>query len=159
MLTKGKVLQLLFMLVILLALFFWRTFDNGADKAVTEALTKPNTMQSVVRCDYQDGCEFISDWGTFLLNVKDLPIKAEEWINFELTVPNEGVQISNAQIVGKSMFMGKVPVNFSQSDTYQFNAKAIVAACVHDEMVWILQISVDNGVEQQQLEFDFLIKK
>lgn len=161
MLTKGKVFQLLFMLTVLLALFFWKTFDSSENKQVLEetdiSMTKP--LVNVVRCDYQEACEFINEQGISLLSIKDLPIKAEEWINFELTVPNENSVINSAQIVGKSMFMGKIPVNFKQSGSTQFSGKAIVATCMHDEMIWTVEIMIENAGEQQLLAFDFLVKK
>jgi len=161
MLTKGKIFQLLFMLTVLLALFFWRTFDSSEAKQAIEEAEIPMTMplMNVVRCDYQEPCEFINEQGTSLLSIKDLPIKAEEWINFELTVPNADNVVNSAQIVGKSMFMGKIPINFKQSGTNQFSGKAIVATCMHDEMIWTVEVTVDNSGEQQLLAFDFLVKK
>jgi len=161
MLTKGKVFQLLFMLTVLLALFFWKTFDSSEAKQAREEAEISMIMPqvNVVRCDYQEPCEFINAQGISLLSIKGLPIKAEEWINFELTVPNENSVINSAQIVGKSMFMGKIPVNFKQSGTNQFSGKAIVATCMHDEMIWTVEVTVDNSGEQQLITFDFLVKK
>jgi len=161
MLTKGKVFQLLFMLVVLLVLFFWRTFEISEDKLDPEKgdTTVATPLVNVLRCDYQDACEFISEQGTFLLSIKELPIKAEEWINFELTVAHENSQISSAQIIGKSMFMGKVPVDFHQSGADLFRGRAIVAACMHDEMVWTIEVMVVHADKQQLISFDFLVKK
>lgn len=161
MLTKSRVVQLLFMLIVLLVLFFWRTFSppqtitqEGVEIKGSEAVA----LVSLLRCDYQTPCEFISEQGEFLLNIKNLPIKAEQWIDFELSTPNENIQVSAALIVGKSMFMGEIPVSFSQSAQQLFSAKAIVAACMHDEMIWTLQITVNNGDLQEALAFDFAVR-
>ncbi|MEI6896855.1 MAG: hypothetical protein V5786_05105 [Psychromonas sp.] len=157
MLTKLKVVQLFFILVILLGLFFWKTVDKQQGKELTE---KPHEMakMSLLTCDYQQACEFITEQGKFLLSIKNLPIKAEQWIDFELVTPQKNIQISNAQIVGKSMFMGIIPVTFKPSSALQFISKAIVGSCAHAQMVWTLEIMVDDGTVDQKITFDFMVK-
>lgn len=178
MLTKFKLAQLLLMLVVLIALFFWRSLEEPSQQAASpqsethdhahhqhddeyddgeqEQLIEPAV--SLVRCDYQTPCEFISEQGEYTLSVDNLPIQAEQLIPFSLRTPNEGVQVLSAQIVGKTMFMGKVPVNFHAEDAQTFTTQTLVGACMHDQMVWTLQIEVDNAGQQTQLAFDFLIE-
>jgi len=157
LLTKNRIIQLIFMLIVLLIAFFWRTFDTVRDNALPEE-SEVSAMESFAGCDYKEACEFISQQGKFLLRIPNLPIKAEQWIDFELTMPNEGITISQAQIVGKSMFMGVIPVSFSPLSALQYSSQALVGACMHDEMVWTLEITVKNGLAEERLLFDFMIK-
>ena len=155
MLTKSRVVQLLFMLTVLLVLFFWKTFEKIPDKQVVES----DPQISQVRCDYKDACEYITDQGTFFLSIENLPIKAEEWIDFELLMPNDNMKVSKAKIVGKDMFMGRIPVTFKQSKTDLFRAKTLVGACTTPEMIWSLEITVDIAEAQEVITFDFMVKR
>lgn len=157
MLTKARVVQLTVMLIVLLVAFFWRTFDTGHEKPLFEE-AEITAVESFGGCDYKEACEFITEQGKFLLNIPNLPIKAEQWIEFELMVPTKGITVSKAQIIGKSMFMGVIPVSFSQLDELRLTSQALVGACMHDEMVWTLEITVEKEGVQQQLTFDFMIK-
>jgi hypothetical protein len=158
MLTKSRVVQLLFMLAVLLTLFFWRTFENDLEKVI-EVEQKGLPQVNLLRCDYRQVCEFITEQGTFTLDIKDTPIRAEEWINFELSTPLENSNIMKAQIVSKSMFMGRIPVRFKKSGTQIFSAKSLVGACTTDQMIWELQITVVNDDKSELLLFDFMVQK
>jgi len=155
MLTKSRVVQLIFMLSVLLALFFWKTFQTEESASAIEA---PQTapLMSELRCDYIEPCEFITEQGTFFLSIKNLPIKPEEWINFELQSPINYTQIKQANIISKSMFMGRIPVKFKRTAEKLFVAKSLVGACITDEMIWELQVVLENG---ELLTFDFMVKK
>lgn len=157
MLTKGRVVQLLIMLIVLLVLFFWRTFDIKDDLQPSPEI-KVSQNQSLVRCDYQQACEFITEQGTFFLEIKNLPIKAEEWIDFELLTPIKNVQVNKAKIVGKTMFMGRIPVTFNRASDQIFSAKTLVGACTTAQMVWSLEITVESDNVEQLLSFDFMVK-
>lgn len=158
MLTKSRVVQLSFMLCVLLALFFWKTFETPKNSA--SAIEDIGVAKvSLLRCDYRDACEFIAEQGTFYLSIKNLPIKPEEWINFELHSLVKNMQVTSAKIISKSMFMGKIPVVFKKSEEQLFVAKGIVGACITDEMIWALQITVENGELTELLSFDFMVVK
>ena len=154
MLTRSRVVQLLFMLFVLMLLFFWRTFDNIEQNPSVE-----QNSVNLSSCDYRDACEFITEQGTFFLSIKNLPIKAEEWIHFELLTPAENVQIKSAKIVGKSMFMGRIPVKFNKTSDALFSAKSLVGACTTPQMVWELQITTSIGAKDELLAFDFMVEK
>ena len=165
MLTKSRVVQLLFMLVVLLFLFFWKTFNDEqpqtieVEKSIVQVEQQVLPQSNLLRCDYDQACEFITEQGTFLLSINNTPIQPEQWIDFELTMANESSVVSKAKIVGKTMFMGKIPVRFKRSGKQQFMGKGIVGACTVDEMIWELQVSVINGDKTEQLSFDFMVKK
>ncbi|WP_022940490.1 hypothetical protein [Psychromonas hadalis] len=154
MLTKSRVVQLLLMLLVLMALFFWRTFDTPPQEAFHE-----KGKVSLVRCDYVEACEFMTDQGAFFLTIKNHPIKAEEWINFELSSPIKNIQIENAKIVGKTMFMGRIPVTFKKTSEQHFSAKSLVGACTTPKMAWELQIAISVGDKSKLLMFDFMVER
>lgn len=158
MLTKSRVAQLLVMLVVLLYLFFWRTFD---DQPVEEVLEEPENaaMISLLRCDYDEACEFITEHGTYYLDISNMPLQAEEWIDFGLTIPHENSVLTKAQLVAKTMFMGRIPVKFKQTSELEYIAKGIVGGCALDEMIWELQITIENAGKTDVINFDFLVKK
>ncbi|WP_413701715.1 hypothetical protein ACLKMH_09210 [Psychromonas sp. KJ10-10] len=158
MLTKSRLAQLLFMMIVLLGLFFWRTFEGELSNSTTNT-NNDNSEISLLRCDYSSACEFITEQGSFFLDIKNAPVQAEEWIDFELITPFENSEISKAQIVGKSMFMGRIPVFFSKSGAKNYTARGLVGACMTDEMVWELQIEIANGDNNETLLFDFMVKK
>jgi hypothetical protein len=158
MLTKSRLVQLIVMLTILLVLFFWKTFEKDTDKQTVEALAG-EALTSQARCDYLDACEYVTKSGTFFLNVEDVPIKAEEWINFELTMPNQNITVTKSQIVGKSMFMGRIPVTFKQAQEDVYRAKTLVGACTTPEMIWLLEITVEVEGVQEVINFDFMVKR
>ncbi|MCP4324019.1 MAG: hypothetical protein GY787_19600 [Alteromonadales bacterium] len=154
MLERSRVVQLILMLFILLTLFFWKTFEPS--KVISEVVDIPPAKVSSLRCNYVKACEFVTEQGTFYLNIKNLPIKPEEWINFELQSPIKYTQIKTANIVSKSMFMGKIPVSFKQSKEKLFIGKSLVGACITEQMIWELQISLESG---ELLTFDFMVEK
>lgn len=158
MLSKVRVMQLFFMLVILLFLFFWRTFDWQQNKAILEA-KKTSAQVSLSRCHFKETCALMTKQGEFLLNIKNVAIKAEQWIDFELTVPHRHVKIKKAQIVGKTMFMGSIPVIFSQSSEKMFTSKALLGDNMIKETIWALEITVNNDEKQQLLTFDFMVNR
>lgn len=158
MLTKSRVAQLCFMLAVLIGLFVWRTYDEDKNvQKINQEESSPGL--SLLRCDYSQACEFITEQGTFLLRVKNTPIQAEEWIDFELSMPAENIEVSKAQIIGKTMFMGRIPVKFKASGDMEYSGRGIVGSCTTHEMIWELQITVKKGDVSELLSFDFIVKK
>ncbi|PKF62568.1 hypothetical protein CW745_03865 [Psychromonas sp. psych-6C06] len=159
MLTKSRVAQLLIMLMILLALFFWRTFETSFE-ANDGGLSSDSSEQiSMLRCDYRSPCEFITEHGTYFLNIKNLPIESEQWIDFQLMTANENDNIVSAKIVGKTMFMGRIPVTFKQTEKQRFDAKSMVGACTTKHMIWSLEIAVENEKNVLNLSYDFMVSR
>jgi len=159
MLTKNRIVQLLAMLIVLVSLFTWRTITNETEQPKDEDLTtsEPATVQ--LECDYLLPCEVAGAQGSFWLSVDNPPIKAEQWINFKLESSAQEWRVNDAKIVGKEMFMGRIPVTFTDLGKGIFSAKTLVGACTTSTMIWQLQIKVAvNGVEELLL-FDFLIQK
>lgn len=159
MLTKSRVVQLLVMLIVLASLFTWRTITTDTEQQNNIDLTSVESSPGLLECDYLAPCEVISDQGRFWLSVDKSPIKAEQWINFKFEGDPQEWHVIDAKIVGKKMFMGRIPVTFIKEGKGIFSAKTMVGACTTATMIWQLQINlVANGVKEQLL-FDFMVKK
>ncbi|WP_033298725.1 hypothetical protein [Psychromonas ossibalaenae] len=165
MLSKTRVVQLLVMIVVFMALVTWRTLNADpsekqpatAEKISAAVENSAQNTAEVLRCDYFTPCEFVSEHGSFWLSVDNPPIQAEEWINFNLKSANPDWQVTDAKIVGKDMFMGRIPVTFNPLKKGLFSAKTLVGSCI-TEMIWQLEINIEmNGVKQVLL-FDFAVK-
>ncbi len=163
MLSKSRVVQLLVMMAVFMALVTWRTLDTDpADKGAATVKKEPAAEKSgqntteMLRCDYFTACEFRSEQGSFWLSVDNPPIKAEEWINFKLKSSNPDWQVTDAKIVGKEMFMGRIPVTFDPLEKGVFSAKTLVGSCI-TEMIWQLEINIEMNGLKQVLLFDFAV--
>ena len=158
MLTKSRVAQLLIMLIVLVGLIIWRTVTNQplSDKQINLESELPSE-QTQLTCDYTMPCEFNNKQGRFWLSVQEPPIKAEQWNNISLTSNISKWQVLDAKLVGKEMFMGRIPVGFSEVQQGVFIAKVLVGACTTEHMVWQLQIDVEVNGMKEQLLFDFSV--
>ena len=159
MLTKSKMVQLVIMLIVLITLFIWRTITTEPEQLNTFSSASTEPVSEVLECDYVTPCEFIGEQNTFWLSVVNPPIKAEQWINFRLKSNKKEWRVVDAKIVGKTMFMGRIPVTFTKIEKGFFAAKTLVGACTTAIMVWQLQINVEVNKTKKLLTFDFMIKK
>jgi hypothetical protein len=159
MLTKSRAVQLLVMLIVLASLFTWRTITIEAEQQDNVDLTSVESSPGLLECDYLIPCEVASSQGRFWLSVDNPTIKAEQWINFKFESAQQELRVIDAKIVGKEMFMGRIPVTFTKVGKGIFSAKTLVGACTTPTMIWQLQINVTvNGIEDLLL-FDFMVKK
>jgi len=159
MLTKSRVVQLLIMLIVLVSLFMWRTITNDTGQQKDVVLTSAEPATGQLECDYFVPCEVAGSQGSFWLSVDNPPIKAEQWINFKLEGNAEEWRVVDAKIVGKEMFMGRIPVTFTNLGKGVFSAKTLVGACTTSTMIWQLQINVAVNGTEELLLFDLIIQK
>jgi len=154
MFNKSRIIQLILMMVFLLALVVWRTVASV--QAVSVNGGSEESTKDLLRCDYFTPCEFSTPQGAFWLTVANPPIKAEQWIDFNLHSTLKTWRIIDAKIIGKNMFMGRIPVFFNPSEK-DFVAKTLVGACTTKEMIWQLQITADVNEIRELLLFDFVV--
>ncbi|MFT6925969.1 MAG: hypothetical protein ACJAZP_001563 [Psychromonas sp.] len=159
MLTKSRIVQLLVMMIVLVALFTWRTMTIETKPQTNVDLISVEPSTGLLECDYFVPCEVFGEQGRFWLSVDNPPIKAEQWINFKLKSNAQEWRVNDAKIVGKEMFMGRIPVTFSNTGKGIFSAKTLVGACTTPTMIWQLQIKVVVNNIEEQLLFDFTVKK
>lgn len=168
MLTKGRLIQLVIMLAVLVFLFIWRTLDEDLqteslqevdNKQQTELIASqqqlPTEMEDL--CQFKQACLFKTLYGNFYLGVDEKSIQPEQWINLTLQSELKDWQVKQAKIVGKSMFMGKIPIMFKSSSENIKKAKTMVGACTEKDMIWRFDIVVEVQGQPLNLYYDFAV--
>jgi len=159
MLTKSRLIQLLSMLSLLIGLFIWRTVESVGEQtpeSASEVFLADETI-----CDFSSPCDFISPLGTFTLSVDEGEIVPETWFHLTLKSEHKNWKVLRAKTVGKTMFMGKIPMRFSsiseQDGENKATAKSMVGVCATDRMLWRFDIVVEVDGTPINLYYDFLI--
>ena len=156
MLTKSRLIQLFIMFFLLIALFFWRTIEFSNSEIVSSTLNE-EVLDETELCDFSRPCAFNSIKGLFYLSVDEGVMRSESWFNLTLKSELNNWQVSRAKIIGKNMFMGKIPMTFSPVVNKQTKAKSMLGSCTRDQMIWRFDIVVDVEGEKVNLYYDFLV--
>ncbi len=163
MLTKSRLIQLVIMLCLLIGLFIWRTIELSPVIGKNQQESVQDDKVEEVLCDFSEPCVFNSLWGAFSLSVEGGKIIPEQWFHLTLESEIENWQISSAKIVGKTMFMGKIPIKFTEvtstAGKQQSTGKSMLGVCTEDKMLWRLDIVVEINGQPVNLYYDFLIVK
>ncbi len=163
MLTKSRLIQLVSMLSLLIGLFVWRTINLSEieldkSKINEQALTSDETI-----CDFAQPCVFNSVLGNFFLSVNEGKIVPEQWYNLTLKSDVKNWQVMSAKVVGKTMFMGQIPIKFSplveRDGVLQSHAKSMIGVCTEDKMLWRLKMLIEIDGKPVDVHYDFLIVK
>jgi len=163
MLTKSRLIQLLIMLCLLIGLFTWRTLQSVVYKQDDTPLNVASDILLLedTLCDFSKECIFNSPLGKFTLSVDEGKITPETWFNLTLKSDLKNWSVVSAKTIGKTMFMGKIPMRFSQvseTDGQSFStAKSMVGVCTTDRMLWRFDILVEVDGTPINLYYDFLI--
>ncbi|MGR5077938.1 hypothetical protein [Photobacterium swingsii] len=131
-LTKGRLAQIIILMVVLITAFVWRTITY--DQTSREKETALTCQLSTVGCldessNEKLGISFVSE-----------ALKADTPIIIQ--IDNNHVK-PTAVVEGVSMYMGSVPVIFTKNDT-GWLGEFMVPACMHDKMEWVIKINKDG---------------
>lgn len=162
MLTKSRLIQLVSMLTLLIGLFVWRTIDLSEGELEKSETTAPSLKLDEAVCDLSQPCLFKSILGDFVLSVDEGEIIPEQWYNLTFKSNVKDWKIMSAKIVGKTMFMGQIPIKFSPSTENgerQSHAKSMIGVCTEDKMLWQLKMQVEVEGKPIDVHYDFLIVK
>lgn len=161
MLTKGRVIQLLIMLCVLISLFVWRTIGSSPSETEKQPINDDILVVEEPLCDFTQPCIFNTLWGDFSLSVDEGKIMPEQWFHLTLKSQLENWKVISAKTVGKTMFMGKIPMRFSPVTEnlarYESKTKSMLGACTEDKMIWRFDIVVEVEGQPINLHYDFLI--
>ena len=162
MLTKSRLIQLVSMLTLLIALFVWRTIDSSeVELEKSESNTLSLNLDADV-CDLSQPCVFKSILGDFILSVDGGKIIPEQWYNLTVKSDVKNWKVMSAKIVGKTMFMGKIPIKFSpdtEGGNRQYHAQSMIGVCTEDKMLWRLKMLIEVEGKPIDVHYDFLIVK
>jgi hypothetical protein len=163
MLTKSRLIQLVSMLSLLIGLFVWRTIDLSETEMDKPKVDEQGLAFDETICDLAQPCVFNSILGNFALSVDEGKIVPEHWYNLTLKSDAKNWQVMSAKIVGKTMFMGQIPIKFSpvtkKDGELQFHAKSMIGVCTEDRMLWRLKMIIEVEGKPIDVHYDFLIIK
>lgn len=163
MLTKSRLIQLLTMLSLLISLFIWRTTESVVNEKTDVGLNPALELLSLDEkvCDFSKSCIFNSPFGEFTLSVDEGEITPENWFHLTLKSDLKNWKVISAKTIGKTMFMGKIPMRFSQvtdiDGQFQATTKSMVGVCTTNRMLWRFDIVVEVDGKPINLYYDFLI--
>jgi hypothetical protein len=151
--------------IIIITLFF---FNLIACEPIIATSSKENTQQQAtfVCLTSQSQCEVNSNYGSFYLHFSQIAqeqgkIKTE--LPFQLKLTFDGlketyqIQSISSYLEGKTMFMGKIPVFFHETDTNTMIAESLLANCSEDVMTWQLWVQVEILVGDEVKQQDFFV--
>lgn len=121
-----------------------------------------NQISATPRADETDLCNFHQgpctvSVGDNIISLELAPNDApsEKPLTFKLKLSNAPTKL-DSRIEGRDMFMGVIPVNWSETGENTFQASAIYGSCSSDYMIWRLWLSItDKEGNTQQTWFDF----
>lgn len=157
MLSKAKLIQILCMLVLFIALFSWRTLtartnNDDVDIVRSEVVTM---VEEGVFCDFSRPCTANTPWGTFNLSVEEGKVVPEDWFHVTLQSDAATWHVNQAKILNNTMFMGKIPMRFSDVELHQSHARTMIGACTEDTMSWRFEIDVTINEQPMTLKYNF----
>lgn len=82
----------------------------------------------------------------------DPSMPTETPLTLELHANVAGATIEGAEVRGRSMYMGRIPVQVEQRDSSSWQAELLLGACTDPDMVWQLELRLRTH-EGQELEF------
>lgn len=138
-LTRARLIQIIFLMVVLISAFTWRTLTYEPISSVNPPIKS---------CDLtNEKCEITLDKKIITIDFSTRPLSENSTL--ELTISGEMLQ-PVAMVEGVDMFMGSIPITFSESST-GWNGEFFIPACTHSKMTW--QINLDINNENETLNF------
>lgn len=134
-LTKGRLAQIIILMIVLITAFIWRTVTY----------TEKPIDKSAITCSLNIGqCNFVDNNETMQLILKTSDPKPKKPIALELIASNVQ-QIPTATVSGVTMNMGIIPLIFTKTD-HGFKAELTVPACTQKNMTWLIRLNINNKV-------------
>ncbi|MGF1686808.1 hypothetical protein L4C36_08930 [Photobacterium japonica] len=133
-LTKGRFIQILFLMAVLITAFVWRTITYKE-----ESTTDSSAFTCLLTAD---SC--IDEAGKKHKNISLSPVAATANTPLVLQLDNTDVKPS-AVVEGVTMFMGTIPVTFEQTST-GWKGTFTVPECTHSQMQWGVNITQGDEV-------------
>ncbi|MGL4220707.1 MAG: hypothetical protein ACRCSS_08810 [Shewanella sp.] len=128
-------------------------FAAGCHKAKVLPADK---VEDPALCQFNQGaCSKTVGENTISLVLTPEAAPSEKPLNFRLSFSSP-VQNLQGRLEGRDMFMGVIPVKWSQSSENQFQATAVYGSCASGYMIWRLWISfTDTDGKNHETWFDF----
>ncbi|MGF1689837.1 hypothetical protein [Photobacterium kagoshimensis] len=133
-LTRGRLAQIIILMVVLIAAFVWRT--------ITYNQTQQGEETSLTCQLSTTGCLVKSSNEKLPVSFVSEALKADAPIIIQI----DNTNVKPVGIVeGVSMYMGSVPVVFTKNDR-GWQGEFTVPACMHDKMEWVIKITQEDKI-------------
>lgn len=143
----------IYMIYIVLFLVGWGVV-SGCDNNSIPQTGHDNASQTL--CQFATGqCQAQRAEFTALLGVSPVSAPSGEPLTFTLTLPAMAKEVK-LQLQGRDMFMGRIPVPLTLSETGQYQGQAIYGACASGYMVWRAMVTFSLDGKPRTVWFDFL---
>ncbi|MNG72854.1 hypothetical protein D3C71_542480 [compost metagenome] len=141
-LTSRKIVHLTIVLAILLSLMAYRTWFSGPPSGEAKA-----TNDQI--CDLShSSCSLLVGDQPLTASIDGLPIRPEHDFVLRLQGGSPAITPIKAWLEGRTMFMGRIPVQFEAKEG-GWQGAAQVGSCTTETMEWLLNIEWSNGQRQQ----------
>ena len=142
-LTSRKFAHLLVVMSILLGLMAYRTWFAAAP-----ATADSQKNDQICDLSHSPCSATIADL-PLTVSLANSSIRPEHDFQLQVSGVARGLMPTKSWLEGQEMFMGRIPVSFSQQGEGLWQASTQVGACTSHSMVWLLTIEWSNGQRQQ----------
>ncbi|WP_417614412.1 hypothetical protein [Oceanisphaera sp.] len=152
-LTGAKLGQILVVLGILIAAFWFRTYQG--DPQAPEPDTAKEAFCDIGHspCREQQG----NVWAEAHLTADKL--QPESPFQLSLTLSDPDAKVTGSRLEGHSMYMGTLPALITQDAAGHWQGQALVGSCTERSMVWGWVLDVEHEGETQQFKFLFEVER
>ncbi|MCE2597148.1 hypothetical protein K6Y31_20450 [Motilimonas cestriensis] len=151
-----RVMQIVFVLVVLSIAFSYRTYQGANQEERTDS--SPSDFDESTLCDFAKGCNVNLTKLSGEVSIQSEPdaqVLAETPLPLSLTLP-AGVNIDKAVLVGKDMFMGTIPLIFEKNNSnHLWQGELLLGACINESMIWQMTLGLSQGDVTEEVNFDF----
>lgn len=152
-LTRAKLAQILIVLLILVAAFWWRTVKND------EQGPEP-PVSKVDICDIShEKCTLTAGSLTATARLKSKKLQAEAPFSLSLDISDPQAKVLKSRIEGHTMYMGTLPALIKETQPGQWQGQALVGSCTERNMIWAWVVDVEHAGDTEQFTFLFEITR
>ena len=152
-LTKAKLGQILLVLVVLSAAFWFKTYQNDEIETKLDAANSGFCDVGLEKCSHQQGNLSV----TAQLTADKLQPEAP--FQLTLTLSDPDANVTSSRLEGHRMYMGTLPAIIKQQAPGVWQGQALVGACTERSMIWAWVLDIEHEEETQQFKFLFEVKR
>lgn len=105
----------------------------------------------------QSQCEIQNELGQFevLFNIESVITEQAFNIIVRSHSPKGSVEVSG-YLEGKDMYMGKIPLFFTQDNQQTHTASTMLGSCAEQEMIWRMWITITDKLQPEKAHSHFI---
>ena len=152
-LTGPKLGQILLVLAVLVAAFWFKTDKNDATDTASDTANTDICDIAHKKCRVQQG----DLWATAQLTADTL--QPESPFQLALTLSDPQANVTSSRLEGQSMYMGTLPALIQQDAPGHWQGQALVGACTERSMIWAWVVDIEQQGQTRQFKFLFEVAR